>query len=298
MFPSPSLIPVGCLDVLVVMDESKNSQVDHLWLPRFIQYLEGRLTSQGIGNVIRQRQCPNLFSLVGFGRRDVEAHLFRDARGLTSVTARDFVALASTLASDESGFLEDGYHALDYGMERSLWRTQRSPSGPAVARAIVFVSDEDWDQTALSEGLSSATMQNIITRSGASFHVVVDQQFTSAGRQLLGMASPNEGFILLPGNRYQRVGGAVVGRGFARTTPHYTNLALALEGTAWNILQLRDQSAQSALTAAIGDTIADRVASVSTVYSLPLCPSFSYLIMRGVTAKTAHEFSVQRGFQC
>ena len=245
------------------MDESKNTRTEHAWLPTAVQYIERQLQARGIGDVNQRRQCPNLYSLVGFGRRDVQAHLFRDARGLDSVSARNFIALASTLSSDVDGYLEDGYHALDFGMEQSMWRLQRSPSGPTVARAVVLVTDEDWDQTSVSEALSRDKLLQILSSSDAAFHVLVDQQFNAGAQDLLGVSLGNQGYMQLPGGQYQQVGGATVGRGFARTTLHYTSLALEVGGSAWNVLKLRDELARRSITAAFGDVVTRRIAEVS-----------------------------------
>ncbi|XP_065177679.1 uncharacterized protein LOC135808421 [Sycon ciliatum] len=246
---------VGCADILVVMDESKNTMIEHRWLPQLVEYLEQQLLARRIGDTRRYRQCPNLYSLVGFGRRDVVPHIFRDARALDSVSARDFIVLASSLASDPNGFVEDGYHALDYALERTMWRMQRGVNGPPVTRVILLVTDEDWDQTGPSRTLSTTVMNSILRRSGARLHAVVDQRITATGANILGLSQSGQGYRDAGRGQYRQVNSASLGSGFARTTEHYSNLALDLGGSVWDIIKLRETSMQPVMTSAIGDTI-------------------------------------------
>ena len=257
------------MDILLVVDESRNTQVEHRWLLSLVQNLEQRLLAERIGDVFQYRQCPNLYSLVGFGRRDVEAHVFRDARGLDSVSARDLIALISTLSSDVEGYVEDGYHAIEHGLERTTWRLQRPVNGPPVGRAVILVTDEDWDQTGWSTDLSRQSIRRILERSGAALHAVVDQQFVANGRDLLGMTGNNQGFMV-SGGSYQQVSSAAVGQGFARTTEHYTELALGMGGSAWNILLARVQASSRPIAAAIANVLSRGANEVCLFIVIPL----------------------------
>ena len=230
-------------------------QEEHQWLPFFIQILEARLVSQRIGDVRQTKQCPNLYSLVGFGRRSIVGQVFRDNRGRDFVTAREFLPLARRLSADRMGYREDGYQAIVHGLQETTWRNARN--GP-VAQLVVLVTDEDRDE--IDKSITRLTISNELRQRGIQLHAILDQQFTAGGVPALGVDASNNGYLGGQLGDFSVTTNQIkVGDGFADTTHDYTLLALELGGSAWDINVISNTLRLQALTEAFVSALAKSI---------------------------------------
>ena len=222
------------------MDESAGMAGEHAWLPAALTKLENAFLALGLG---WKSSTPNLYGLVGFGRahnsslNGLLGHIFNFTDGTTMAPLSDFGQVASQLLADHRGKWEDGYQAIQHALKNIALR-----STPNLQRIMIFVSDEDRDVTSAGQGISREFIQSLLKEKHFTLHVVVDNTFTANGMRALGINSTKWAFLENDDGEVMDVSGGQIGGGYLGTRQDYTQLALELKGTAWDINLLRRTS--------------------------------------------------------
>ena len=213
----------------------------------------------------------NHFALVGFGRADR-----RQITGIviSQPTARDdFLPLLGLLKSN--GVAEDGYAALEFAVESINTRTD-------TVRQMIFVTDED--RRVIRRDLDRSGIEKILTDSGYTLNVVVNQGFLADpndnGSHALGLDVNRTAYVFNPSSPslYSTVAGGVANLNpfsfFPGTYGDYVDLALSVGGAAWDINTLViGEPFSLALARAFAEVKVDEVMSVLRVCMKCLCGS-------------------------
>ena len=239
----------GAVDVVMVVDESKSMDEEHAWIAGMVNDLEMTLKSFGIGV---SPLLPNLFGIIGFGRGESAhpngylAHTFTSHDGREMLPINDFVQVSMLLKADVDGSVEDGYQAIEHALNTIDFRTNQN-----IGRVMILISDEDRDNTPQGKSLSRERIRSHLMEKQMALHVIVDNTFEANGTTALGVNSTGWAFLQGDKGIVTNAPGAQLGRGYAETRRDYTELALEVNGTAWdnNLVQKGGETTQ-ALTSA------------------------------------------------
>ena len=140
------------------------------WTLSFLKNMDHKLMDVGIGN----RAQKNKFCVVVFGRRahqhksPVAPDHLLDAMGEDCVGSHEVAGLFRKEPFD--GSYEDGYWAIKYALDRYGNRLG------GAAGSLLLVTDEDVDSGHLN--LTRPKIKNMLKKSGFSFDVIVDNEFS------------------------------------------------------------------------------------------------------------------------
>ena len=222
-------------NVILVVDESSSLQNVHRWLPTLVISLENQLKMNDLGTNAAHR---NMYGLVGFGRLSPspKAHVLLSNSSRPMYPAEKYPEANAKLVS--YGRTEDGYQAIDFALTKLPFSKE-----PNVARVLILVSDEDRDVIEEGKNISRGYILNRLHSLGFILHVVVDNSFSVEGRQAYGVDSNMSAYGLLPNGTLTRTWKEVKkGKAFNRTNEDYTELALNLSGSAFDIKHLPENS--------------------------------------------------------
>ncbi|XP_062505478.1 uncharacterized protein LOC134182141 isoform X2 [Corticium candelabrum] len=231
-------------DICFVVDESGSMWQEHDWLNDTIHQLDTILTIQ---NGIKVRYC-----LVGYGTTE---HLLGEFL-VTEGNASAIRAVIETL--QETGQQEDGYSA----MYKVFKNNGNFTFDPDAKKVIILVTDENRDDLdeMLNVDLNYMTMLQYFRNNNVTLNVVVNQLFKDKNNTIntladeeeyvLGMNYKNQSYSQKLGcltSPCYKVGDpwaayAVKDGGHESTSQDYVRLALATNGSAWDLNQLRDAS--------------------------------------------------------
>ncbi len=223
-----SIASAGTADVMFVVDESGSMDTEHAWIGSMATSLDAALVVASITG--------NQYGLVGFGSNvhtspGQEAH--KHLVGSGGTTNWGTAAELSTAAGPppgllDSGGLEDGYEAMDFGLAYSGWR------GGAVSN-FILITDEERD------GTSAQTYAGMLSNlSGSLLNAVVNASFVdSAGAVALGVDSNGNAYVADGLGGFTINLGGVYVSGYSTTKVDYIDLAWATGGAAWDLNQLR-----------------------------------------------------------
>ena len=213
-------------DILVIADESGSMSGEHAWLGSMIPTMDAGLIARSV--------TPNVYGLLGFG---TPSHLGGSGQdphkhavgGGDFGTASQFQTAATGLLAN--GGLEDGWEAIQYGINNYNYRT-------TAALNLILVSDEDRDPTNAS--ITYANTLSAIQGKKALLNAVVNAYFVDgAGRRALGIDSDGFAYIADGAGGYIKSAGGHATTGFVTTIADYVNMALATGGAAWDLNLLR-----------------------------------------------------------
>lgn len=209
-------------DVVAIVDESGSMSGEHAWLGGMVSALDTQLNAQSL--------TPNQYGLVGFGANTthgISGHSHLVGGGQFGSSAQ-FATAASGLVI--SGGTEDGYS----GISAAFGYTFR----PNTARNFILVTDEDRDN--LLGGETYASMLASFLQSSTLLNAVVNASFLCGdGSVALGMKGGGVGYKADGAGGYTTCAGASAISGSGATIADYVNLALATNGAAWDLNQLR-----------------------------------------------------------
>ena len=224
-------------DVVVVMDESLFMEFEHNTIDGAMVELEEAFLALGIGST---PSTPNLYGLVGYGRAETSSlngqlgHVFSFKDGTTMAPIYDFEQVRSQLREDNQGSEEDGYQAIKHALENIELRNT-----PNVRRVLILVSDEDRDVSSEGQGITRESIQAYLNEKQFVLHVIVANSFIANGMPALGINSTRWAFVVNDTDDVVESQGAQIGPGYEGTAVDYTELALDLNGTAWDISLFR-----------------------------------------------------------
>ena len=212
---------------------------EHKWVPGMVQELDAALLNLGFGE---SPSTPNLFGMVGFGKREswgrrkpfeLLGRTLTLDDGRSMYPSSEFVQVAAMLES--RGAAEDGYQAMEHAVQKLHLRDSEH-----VERILILVTDEDRDVIPQGQELTQRTMTRLLGLKRVAFHVVVDQQFLATGGiHPFGMNASNWGFLATDKDGVQALPRTRNGVSYQNTYSDYTHFALRLKGTAWDTVMIR-----------------------------------------------------------
>jgi len=214
-------------DVLFVVDESGSMATEHAWLSTMVTDLENGLVAAGVTN--------NQYGLIGYGdyyTAGSTGHSHTVGSGLWGTAAELSTATGSLVTS---GGTEDGWEAIDYGLNNYTFR-------PGAGLNVILITDEDRDT--LDGSLTYAGMLNALNAEQAILNVVVDYIFQdAAGALALGVDSDGNAYTADGSGGYNSsAGGVAAGERQSYNVNNkaaYIDLAWATSGAGWDLQQLR-----------------------------------------------------------
>ena len=228
--PQVVALPVAA-DVMFVVDESGSMAGEHAFLAGAVTTLDAALQGKGIGAGVTANQ----YALVGFGT-------FQHTGGAEQVPHKHPVGgadwgTAADLSSATGGLVvsggtEDGWRGINFGLTQYSWRAGN------IARQLILVTDEERNDTDAS--LTFNGIKNGLKRNAVVLNAIVNAGFESdANNTALGISYRDTAYVEDgSGGFTKEVGGNAVS-GFGATIADYVNLALATNGAAWDLNQLR-----------------------------------------------------------
>ena len=275
-------------DVVLVVDQSNSMGNEIQWLKDIIPQLDAELLKNQVGT---DPSCPNRYAVVGFGRA-IPGHLatlYTPRVGGEMFPIGQYNDAVRNLVEDGAGRFEDGFQAMDFALRTLPLRT--STSQCQISKNMILLTDEDRDVADGYEGLTRPVMQDRLARANFKLNAIVDNAFTVGGVRGIGRIS-NRGFgspSFGSGTCYTSSSSVSSQNGYGNTKAMYTDMALALGGGAWDILQLRDPSIRSAMTCAMLDVKVTEIASEVTRCYICSCSQFSQRTCRLSTASEEPE---------
>ena len=225
-------------DIIFVVDESASMVTEHQWLSNVSTALDNALKEQNIG-----REVPNQFGLVGFARddpMDMKGRVIYMKNSRKFGQADSFKAATKKLALN--GRLEDLYLGIALALDHYELR-------PGMACQIIAVTDEG--RTKLTPSSRHKHRMRVpyeyeyiydrLVNKSCVLNVVVNQQMSADKVPALGIGSQGEGYVEAPNGQFKVERGGMANElsGHGSTHKHYTKLALATRGGAWDLNRLR-----------------------------------------------------------
>ena len=220
------------VDIILLVDESGSMSMEHAWIPTMIEQLDSSLQAIGIGVSPR-----NYFGIVGFG--DDCTDDLSQARVLTTSTEQPFVTADNishfTMNLSVGGRREDGYSAIQKAIQSYQFRDG--------SKLFILITDEDRD--VLNTNLTRTNTIELLQKEAIVLNAVISEEYQfEEGFRSLGVDSKNNTFIFDPTARslFRTLinnGSPIPDSAHGTTNADYTQLALELEGAAWDISQLR-----------------------------------------------------------
>ena len=172
---------------------------------------------------------PNYYSVIGFGSsRGGQPYVLSASNGMVFFPATFFPTLPHLVYS---GNTADGYGAMLFALEQLAELGSLSPNRRTV---MVIVTGEARQADDIQQAsLTKARLVALMRRHGIIPHVVVAQSFAcGSNTNLSGIGPFQHGFTR--GHKVCNVP-ASLGSGYSTTTVDYSDLALQLGGSVWNI---------------------------------------------------------------
>ena len=218
-------------DVILLVDESGSMAEEHAWISTMIPLLDQALRDVNVG-VDRQ----NRFGVLGFGDDCNEDNIF--GRVLLSSSQEQFAPADNitdfTGRLNVGGRREDGYSAIATALNTYTFRD--------VAKQFILITDEDRD--IVNGNVSRETIRALLEDAGVMLNAVINEEFQGEEMRALGIDASGNAYVYDPSIRttfrvLEGSGASVQDSGFGSTSADYTQLALELDGAAWDLTQLR-----------------------------------------------------------
>ena len=247
--------------MLLVVDESQGIRTEHGWVPDMVQELDAALMNLGLGE---SSSTPNLFGLVGYGEMNVRlgsvGRTLTLDDGQTMYSSSQLAKVARMLK--KYGGKEDGYQAMEHALQKLQLRNSEN-----IEQIMILITDEDRDVvTPQGKEITRKNMRKLLKLKDIALHVVVGQHFyTVDGRPAFGMNSSEWAFVQTKTDSVEELPRARKGFALGSTEWDYTNLALRLNGTAWDFWRIGKEGPERALfTHAVTRVVAAQTFHVST----------------------------------
>lgn len=210
---------------------------EHAWLSTMIPQLDQALKEVDVGV-----DLVNRFGVVGFGDDCNEDNVF--GRVLLSSSQNQF-APASNITDftgmlNIGGRMEDGYSAIAIALDTYSFRD--------VARQFILITDEDRD--VVDQNLTRNSVRAMLEDAGIMLNAVINEEFQGEELRALGIDGSRNAYVYDPSIRtsfrvLEGLGAPVQDSAFGSTNADYTQLALDLNGAAWDLSQLRQGMKQA-----------------------------------------------------
>ena len=265
----PLQFPGHCVDVILVFDQSSSMEPERDWLTRMVSEIESDLNRAGFG---QNALCRNMYALVAYGRHSPNPFAYTlTLNNQSLVKNSSFADLVSMLPVSFYGGREDGYEAINHALKNVPVRRKMGRYSPFEHHVeLILISDEDRD--VIDQSVTKSAIQHMLQLHEARLHVIVDNTFNIDTVRALGVSlkgSNQRGYVAVRGNTQPRC--AIVGlstavglgKGYAKTREHYTDLALEGFGSAWNTKQLKRGSQEACgVASGLGEAVRQSVLQV------------------------------------
>jgi RHS repeat-associated protein len=254
----------GSADIVFVVDESGSMSGYQAWIRDMVSTLESTLIGKGITS--------NRYGLIGFGNSGVYGRILNVGSNSPFGNANQLSSAINQLQIN--GGTEDGYDGIDEALTNLSFR-----QGAAIN--IILVTDEDRDVA--NSSLSFSSILNSLSNKNALLNVVVDGNFRDSNNQvILGVDSENQGYKADNNGNYLITNIGTVS-GSATTKRDYIDLALATEGAAWDLNQLRNGGlVGTSFTKAFVDVKAQEIVEQLPLTLISSYPNVSFKNLTGI----------------
>ncbi len=218
-------------DIILLVDESGSMSEEHTWIPMMIELLDKALMDVDVG-----LSTPNRFGVVGFGDDCNEDNAL--GRVILNSAQQQF-SVADNITDftrnlNVGGRKEDGYSAINVALDGYSFRD--------VAKQFILITDEDRD--VLQENLTRDSIRVLLENAGIRLNSAISEEYEADGSRALGIDSSGNAYVYDPSIRssfrvIEGSGVPVQDSAYGSTNTDYTQLALELEGAAWDLSQLR-----------------------------------------------------------
>ena len=213
-----------------------------------------------------------MYALVAYGRHSPDPLAYTlTLNNQSLVTNSSFADLVSMLPVSFYGGREDGYEAISHALKNVPLRKELHYYSPFEHHVeLILISDEDRDVE--DQSVTKSAIQHMLQLHDARLHVIVDNTFNIDTVRTLGVAntgSDQRGYVAVRGNTQAQC--AVVGlstavglgKGYAKTREHYTDLALEVLGSAWDTKHLKRRSQEACgVASGLGEAVRQSVLQV------------------------------------
>ena len=195
-----------------------------------------------------------MYALVAYGRHSPNPFAYTlTLNNQSLVKNSSFADLVSMLPISFYGGKEDGYEAINHALKNVPVRRKLRYYSPYEYHVeLILISDEDRDVE--DQSVTKSAIQHMLQLHDARLHVIVDNTFNVDTVRALGISltgSDQRGYVAVRGNTQPQC--AVVGlstavglgKGYAKTREHYTDLALDVFGSAWDTKHLKRRSQEA-----------------------------------------------------
>ena len=257
-----------CVDVIFVLDQSSSMEPERDWLTRMVSEIESDLKKAGFG--IHQ-ECHNMYALVAYGRQSPNPFAYTlTLNNQSLVKNSSFADLVSMLPVSFYGGREDGYEAINHALKNVPVRRKLRYYFPYEYHVeLILISDEDRDVE--DQSVTKSAIQHMLQLHDARLHVIVDNTFNIDTVRALGISltgSDQRGYVAVRGNTQPQcavvgLSAAVgLGKGYAKTREHYTDLALDVFGSAWDTKHLKRTQEACGIATGLGKAVRQSVLQV------------------------------------
>ena len=212
------------------MDESGSMSAGQTWIKKIVPDLQRDLLNLGIG---QHPSTPNLYGLVGFGKwRYVHGHLSHTLTlgdSKTMYPLSEFERVLQLLEIDSASMIEDGYEAIHHALKNITLRNAEN-----IGRIMILITDEERDEATGAKELSRERIKTFLLEKQIVLHVIVNNRIIVGGHPAFGMNSSMWAFVEIHPSGIIALPGAQFGAALYTTQRDYAQLALELNGTAWD----------------------------------------------------------------
>ena len=215
-------------DIILLIDESGSMTEEHEWITMMTKLLDQALIDVNIGVSPKNR-----FGVVGFGNDyNTSGRVFLNSLQQEFVAADNITDFTQNLIV--SGRNEDGYSAINTALSSYTFRD--------VAKQYILITDEDRD--IIAENVTKESIKESLENAGIHLNVAVNEEFEGGNHRALGIDSNRNAYIYDPSvvssfRVIKDFGVPVEDGAYGSTNIDYTELALGLEGAAWDLNKLR-----------------------------------------------------------
>ena len=200
------------------------------WVKEMVPALQHALFKFGIG---QYPSTPNLFGLVQFGKWSVKtghlSQILTLGDGKIMYPLSKFEGVMQLLRKDLQGIMEDGYQAIHHALKNIQLRNADN-----IGRMLILITNEERDEAPDAKELSRERIKSFLFENDFVLHVIVNNRFFAGGHLAFGVNSSMWAFVENYLRGINQLPGAHFGPAYYTTQRDYTELALELNGTAWD----------------------------------------------------------------
>ena len=211
----------------------------------FMRTINTRLEDLGIGS---NSSCLNNYAIVGLTR---ETTLYRGGNGSSTFNFTEFDALFNKTRANTRSQNGDGY----LGITFAVTEVHFTASTLICERSQHMILVTGTDRFLVNPNITQQVVYDLLAAEDITLHAIIYSGFIVDGRTGLGR-SVDLGYAASDDPCFSAHPDVRDGTSIGNTQEQYTKLALAVNGTAWDITQLNIEGQRKAISCALADIIA------------------------------------------